>query len=313
MKNLTPRTWSMILGGIALAALILLAASLDGLALKEGIPLPLKQMAPDLGGSQTSPEWLNALLAVFRVLMIFVWVLLPAYIIYLLFSKEARKRLLRDLAIILPVLLLLYLLSNNQQGRQLAQDMTGQFGKPQDEQMAEMAEPPPLPEFQPPPVWISTAVSLALGAGAVLILAGIGYMIWRRARQNEAAPLWSLQEKAREAIQQIEAGGDLGEVIQRCYHQMVDVLRQTRHIYRNKDVTPHEFELLLEEQGLPREPVHQLTSLFELVRYGGQRPGRAEEQIAINSLNNIISALERAQERENPRSFQSPQAAGKGR
>lgn len=290
----------MIIAGLALAALVLLASSLDSLVLSDGIPLPLQQMAPDLAGGGEGPDWTKGLLGVLRVMMIIMWVLLPAYIVYLVISKEARKRLLRDLAIILPILFLLYLLSNSREGRQAAQDLTGQFDMMQDAQAGEMVDAPPLPEFQAPPPWVATVASLVLAAGAAAILAVVVYLIWRRAHRVESQPLRSLQNRAREAIQQIEAGGDLGEVIQRCYLQMVAVLRETRQIYRNQYVTPHEFELLLEERGLPREPVHQLTRLFEMVRYGGQRPGRAEERIAVNSLNAIISACERAQEREKP-------------
>ncbi len=41
-------------------------------------------------------------------------------------------------------------------------------------------------------------------------------------------------------------------------------------------MTPHEFEQQLQRAGLPAEPVHDLTHLFEEARYGGagDGPGR---------------------------------------
>jgi len=44
---------------------------------------------------------------------------------------------------------------------------------------------------------------------------------------------------------------------------------------------------------LPVSPVHQLTQLFETVRYGGVTPGRKEEQVAVTSLRAIINACQK--------------------
>jgi hypothetical protein len=75
---------------------------------------------------------------------------------------------------------------------------------------------------------------------------------------------------------------------------MIHALETYRNIHRDRYMTPHEFEAYLEGRGLPREPVRQLTALFEQVRYGGVRPGRADERTAISSLEAIVAACQKS-------------------
>jgi hypothetical protein len=56
-------------------------------------------------------------------------------------------------------------------------------------------------------------------------------------------------------------------------------------------MTTQEFEKLLQGKGLPDEPIHQLTLLFEEVRYGNIAPGEGDETRAISSLRTVVSAL----------------------
>ena len=55
-------------------------------------------------------------------------------------------------------------------------------------------------------------------------------------------------------------------------------------------MTPREFEVYLTQNGMPREPVQQLTRLFELVRYGAVTAAPADEQHAVASLTAIVEA-----------------------
>jgi hypothetical protein len=68
------------------------------------------------------------------------------------------------------------------------------------------------------------------------------------------------------------------------------VLSEQRNIQRPSHMTPREFETALAGQGLPRDPVQQLTRLFEDVRYGTRQPGEREERLALDSLAAIVSA-----------------------
>jgi hypothetical protein len=71
---------------------------------------------------------------------------------------------------------------------------------------------------------------------------------------------------------------------------MSRVVAEAREIRRDKATTPHEFEDVLAQAGLPAEPLHALTKVFEDVRYGGLTPGPAERQAAIVSLEAIAAA-----------------------
>jgi hypothetical protein len=129
------------------------------------------------------------------------------------------------------------------------------------------------------------------------MIGGAVFLVWRRSRRKEETPLFRIEREARSAIQSIEAGGDLREVIVRCYLQMIDALREYRAINRDQAMTPQEFQHLLENKGMPGEPVRNLTNLFERVRYGAHSPGEQEERVAIDSLSAIIRACERTSKR----------------
>jgi hypothetical protein len=53
-------------------------------------------------------------------------------------------------------------------------------------------------------------------------------------------------------------------------------------------MTTGEFEILLETAGIPHEPIHQLTLLFDAVRYGHWQPNAVDEQKAIQCLEAIM-------------------------
>ena len=53
-------------------------------------------------------------------------------------------------------------------------------------------------------------------------------------------------------------------------------------------MTTGEFEELLEEAGVPHDPIHELTRLFEAARYGNWQSNPVDEQKAINSLEAIM-------------------------
>ena len=126
------------------------------------MPLRFEQLNPISSMPTPSDDVADWILTAFRILMILFWVLLPFYIVYLIISKEARKRFIRDLAMMLPILLLLYFLTNSNLGQQAGQDMEGRFGMNQEENAGEQVEPPTLPEFQPPPAWVTTLTSITV-------------------------------------------------------------------------------------------------------------------------------------------------------
>lgn len=138
----------------------------------------------------------------------------------------------------------------------------------------------------PPPAWLRYLFSFAISASAI----GAGWYLWYKRRQ---LGLGELAETARSSALELEAGGELQDVILRCYAQMLEVLKRQRGIRRKEAMTPAEFATWLKAAGLPDRPVTRLTRLFERVRYGGVSSGQAEAMEAIDCLNAIANACER--------------------
>jgi hypothetical protein len=285
----------MIYAGVALLALVLLASTLNTLQLSAGDPLPLFQLAPDVVDPSIPNDMDRIILAVIRVIMILAWIGIPLTVIMLIISKEARKRFLRDMMFILPVMYLLYILGQQKAAEDVAQEVNPRmFDSGPLESMS--GDPNAvLPTYQPPADWVTGLVTILLAVGIALTIAVVGYIIYRRS-QRKVEPLHAIEQEAQAAIDALEAGGDLGEVIMRCYFQMISALKELKNIQRGYDMTPHEFEGYLEARGMPGPPVHQLTQLFEQVRYGGIKPGRADQRAAVSSLEAIVAACKRDRE-----------------
>lgn len=274
--------------------MFLLAASLSSLTFDPGAPVAFEQLAPDVVDEGMEAGWLRNLTAAFRILLILAWLFLPVFIIYLIINKDARRRFLRDLMMFLPFMLLLYILSENRSLMGGEMEGMGNFVGTANLEGLQSTPPPPPPEFVPPPAWVTTFTSLFLALAITLVFAAIAFAVFRRTqKQRKLAPIVLMEQEAQAAIDALESGGDLREVIQRCYYQMVSALREYRNIHRSEEVTPREFEDYLQRQGLPPGPVHQLTQLFEQARYGARSPSPAEERAAINSLSAIVTACKR--------------------
>jgi len=132
-------------------------------------------------------------------------------------------------------------------------------------------------------------ISVILSIVMVSIIGAVLWILWRR-NKHDLSPNRLIARQAQSALEALQAGGDLKNTIIRCYYQMSAVINQQRGIQRSQVMTAHEFEEYLAKNGLPGEPVHQLTHLFEEVRYGDLPAGPAEEQVALNSLTAIVEA-----------------------
>jgi len=146
-------------------------------------------------------------------------------------------------------------------------------------------EPPFAIPVESIPISLIWLVGISLAVLAALLL-----FYWMRAnRRSSQRDL--LTEQIEKARQSILAGMDLDEVILRCYSEMGLILQQERGIERQFFTTPTEFEYELYFAGLPRPPIHELTHLFERVRYGRFTPTPADEQEALSYLQEIITNL----------------------
>lgn len=291
MENLDPRNRTrmrvLVFAGITIVTLLLLAAGLSQVEMLPGEPLPLGgKPGMDQGQFGSLPGG-ETIILVIRAIFTLSIILLPVFIIYLIVSPQARKQFFRQLLRIAPFVLFLIL------GARLIQRLGLMRGEPLglgegggQEELLPLA--PPLEFSANPPEWVVLAVSLGL---ALLLAALAGLAVWFYLRRRRAEqPLKRIAIEAQTALDALQSGGDLKNIVIRCYFEMSRVIREQRGIQRDKDMTPREFEMELERRGLPREPVQKLTRVFEEVRYGTKEPGEREKFLATISLSEIVEA-----------------------
>lgn len=281
--KLSQRTTILIQLTLALVAILLLAAGMGGLRFEPGRDLdllglllgdgrlPTAPVSAAAGGGFNFEPWMR----------IAFWLLLIVSIAYALLSPEGRRRLFMTLIF---VALLLFIadryLDENQQPPLEPPVMEGMEGLPD-------VAPPTLPEppsfVSDPPAWIGWVVNVVVALAFVLLL----LYLWRRLRPV-SNPQSLLVEEAAQALAELEAGGDLRDVVLRCYVQMSDVLKESHRVERRQAMTPREFEGQLAAAGLRDEHIHRLTRLFESVRYGNQSGTGKAAQEASECLQAIV-------------------------
>lgn len=272
---------ALIFWGLAVLLTVLLATSLSQMVFQPGLPLPAVE-----GGALLVPDSPTAAPVSFPInsfLLSLVGIALSAYVLAMLVKwvlGRPWKLLLRDsLRFVLvllggsAVLVLAYTLIPSFPGKTT--------GLP-----SLQPAPPPVtsPLGSPPPILI-WLVGIGLAGLAVFLLS---WWINARRQPSQVNQLAIELEKAR---QNLLSGAAWNEVIVRCYQQMSRVLQQEGGIERQLCFTPAEFEQELCRLGFPRDPVHQLTRLFELARYGNQPLAAADEQQALDSLQAILHYL----------------------
>jgi hypothetical protein len=232
---------------------------------------------------------MDGLLTAARVFMGLAVILMPFYILYVIFSRQGRRDLIRLLAALIPMMALLLILARLPQDAFFNEQLLGENGLNFGDELAGA----PLVQFAAdPPGWLINLIGILLA----LFITGVAALIVinRKRLPVNAHPFERLAQKAEGAIHDLYAGKDLRETIIRCYREMSVVLDQERGIRRNETMTTHEFEeLLLQGKGLPEGPIHQLTLLFEEVRYGNVQPGEQDETRAIASLSEIVAVMRR--------------------
>ncbi len=277
--------------GIALGAFTLLAISLSQMQVHSGHPIHAEttkrtESSDNSLQSQSSSDNIFGSLLKFGLLL-----LLPLSIIYLFLSPEARRRVLRDVAVITSFLLLLYLLANVFQPGGAGSD---EILEEQSVNAAMPFEDPPSPgDFVTnPPSWFTFGVSFIVIA-IILAIAALLWSRWRARSALNASPLDKIVSEAQDALQELRSGANLKETVIRCYYEMCQTFSKERGIDRHKGMTPREFEQHLARAGLRNEHVQKLTRLFEGVRYGDQLASQKMEREAVLCLEAIVHSYAR--------------------
>jgi hypothetical protein len=151
---------------------------------------------------------------------------------------------------------------------------------------AELPPPTPAPVLTSPLGSVPTPLLWLVGIGLFGISVFVG--VWIFTSSRPARPMDLVGLEAEKAWRALSTGSDLKDVIITCYREMSLVLKDGRGIEREASMTTGEFETALEAAGMPHEPIHQLTRLFDAVRYGNWQPGPAEKQTAIECLEAIM-------------------------
>jgi hypothetical protein len=126
-----------------------------------------------------------------------------------------------------------------------------------------------------------------VGLGLLITSILIGTWIFVSSSKKTTA-IDLIREEAENAWQELRTGLGLKDVILKCYRQMSMALEKQQGIERKDYMTTREFEKLSESLGVPYVPIHQLTQLFEAVRYGNWQPNTADKDQAINCLEAIV-------------------------
>ncbi len=303
--------WILVALGIAVAAILALAASLAQVEFSPGEPFAfgtgMTMRPPPAGMSPDLPPLVRLLL---RGLLLLTLALLPFSIFYLIISPEARRRVLQNVIVFGVFLGLIYLLRQQMRFGEQENDFLAGLGM---RDLAEGAAARTPAEFNAvAPQWLVILVSFVLAAFVAALSLGLIWAFLNRRRQPEPPDLLvELAEKAEEAREEIEAGGDLRHTVIRCYVEMSRIVRESRGVQRERGATPHEFEEQLRRAGLPGEPVHDLTQLFEEVRYGAKELGPWEGRRAVACLTTIADACRSLAAETTGRAVSLPVGAGR--
>jgi hypothetical protein len=269
---------TLILLGLVMLVTVMIAASLPQLELRPGMPLPRVDnsqvvILPDV---QEAPVAF-AVSEVLKVLFALVLAVSMLYAIYRIIRSLGWVNVRRYLQTIMVIVLIA--------GSIIFLIML--LPKTQDPLAMELPAPTQVPlvtsPLGPVPVLLLWLVGIALLVSSILL----GVWIFVPSRQETTIDLLGLEaEKARQALM---TGLDLKDVILKCYRQMSLAVEKEQGIERKDFMTTREFEDVLEAAGMPHAPIHQLTQLFEAVRYGNWQPNPMDEQKAIDCLQAIVS------------------------
>jgi len=277
---------SLILLGLVMMITMMIAASLPQLELQPGMPLPkLENDQVVIPPAEAQP---TGTMSVNKFILVLVALLVAGLMLHMLY-KLLRGARWKDIAsIIEPMLVISLIVSGLIFLIMLLPRSEGSI-------VMEQPVPSPVPQVRSPLGPVPPLLFWVVGLG--LLAAGILMGIWIFvSASSRATAIDIVGLEAEKAWQELIAGVGLKGVIIKCYRQMSLALEKEQGIEREESMTIREFEDLLEAAGFPYDPIHQLTRLFEAVRYGNWQPNPLDEQDAIHCLEAIMLFSRKAKE-----------------
>jgi len=270
---------------VGVLALGVLASGIGGMKFRRPDPFYFEWPAASGGSFQAVAQQMQAI-PIERVIVFWAVILIFTILVFFLINPRYRWKILmavvRMAVIFILLMWALKAVANNIVKSLLANPNVVQ------NQVTNLDQGR-LPAYAPPAdiPWVTYLVTLAIVLGIVLL----GWWLWNLGRRsNSGAIRWKVADIARQTLEEIADGRDFGDAVTTCYFRMVEAVNVRRGLSRQEGMTPSEFATRLEAAGLPGGPVLRLTRLFEVVRYGGKKPGEVETREAVTCLNDIIAA-----------------------
>ena len=251
---------------IATLALLVFAAALSNLRLQPGESLNLFQLLvqafrrPALAPAADLPGSTAPFLALIRI---FIWIAIPAAVVYAFVSPRFRRRLLHTLIWVVVLVIALDRLRQLAPKAESEAESEGIFGNGVEGTGLELPTPPDF--VASPPAWLILSISLALVFTAVAVV----WFLWSRLRPEPDLQA-ELVQTAEQTLAHLDGGGDVSDAVLRCYADMNQLFGRERQLERRRAMTPREFEAHLAGAGIADEHIQRLTRLFEPVRYGAR-------------------------------------------
>jgi hypothetical protein len=273
--NVRTKNISLLFLVVTLVSLVFLAASLSNVQIQSGSSF--QRGDNTINRVITLPVLKSFSVSIIRGIIAVVFLIFMIYLPARIISSVNIKIYLRLALIMVILLVILYLIPRINFG-QVSVPPNGSY---------EIITPPSImysavPLGEPPQILTWLVIFLIVLVMSITTVKTVKQ--WLDPTQLEH----DLLQEAEDAVNALDAGVNLRNVIIRCYLQMSRSLQEEQGIQRNYTMTVREFEDWLTSMGFPTDPVHQLTILFEKVRYGEQYIGENEKKVAVESLNKII-------------------------
>ncbi len=277
----------------AVAVILLFASGLSTVNLRPGGSLnvfaaltdlmsPAEVETPLATELDVQDEGLLPVLGFARVLF---WILLFLALVYAFVSPQFRKQVIRTAIFVAVMIFALNRLRETLTPKEPEETPVGLAEQPPPGAYAN-ALPDPPSIVTSTPDWIVWTITILFA----LLLVVLVWFLWRRLRPRaeEEDGQAQVAQRAGAALSELERGGDLREVILRCYAQMSNVLHENSNVKRHSAMTPRDFEEHLTQLGIGDQHIGRLTRLFEAARYSTGVPGPAAEAEAMDCLSAIV-------------------------